>query len=96
MSYNITEPTFTELKKIFDDEVADWESVCPYLLNDENGQKTKEIRKNGTTVMQRRDEMLREFLKQSRPTWKRVINALRDGRYDRVADEIEKVLLPIG
>ena len=93
LSFNITEPLYTELKKIFDDKVDDWESVCPYLINDEDGQRTKEIRKDGTTVMERRDEMLRVFLQQSNPTWQGVINALREGKYNKTADEIEKALL---
>ena len=93
MAYNITEPKYTELKKIFDDQVDNWESVCPYLINDEDGQQTREIRKNGTTVMERRDEMLTVFLKQSNPTWQKVINSLREGRYNKVADDIEKALL---
>ena len=43
------------------------------LTNDEDGQKTREIKKNGTNVQERRDEMLTVFLKQSTPTWQKVI-----------------------
>ena len=84
------------MKKIFDDKVGDWKSVCPYLINDEDGQKTREIRKNGTNVEERRDEMLTVFLKQSTPTWQKVIDALREGKYNSVADDIKEALLAIG
>ena len=85
-------PKYTQLKKKFE-KVADWESICPFLINDDNGQRTKEIRRNGRDVEERRDEMLMVFLKESNPTWKKVIEALRAGRYNNLADEIEGELL---
>ena len=85
-------PTFQELKKKFE-RVADWEGVCPYLINDDDGQKTKQIRKNRSDIDEKRDEMLLTFLQQvTNPTWRHVLAALRDGKYTNLADEIEKEL----
>ena len=91
ISFVIIEPTWNTLLKIFNG-VADWDAVCPHLLNDTTGQKTKEIRKNRTDVDGRRADMLVEFLKQSNPTWRDVVSALRDGNYNNLADQIEKDL----
>lgn len=86
------EPSFPELKKKFE-RVADWEGVCPYLINDDDGQMTKKIRRNRGDVDQKRDEMLETFLQEvSNPTWRHVLAALRDGKYPNLADEIEKEL----
>ena len=70
-------------------KVVDWESVCPYLLNDDDGQKTYQIRRNNVDLEGRRDDMLREFFKQPNPTWKDVVQALRAAKYNSLADEIE-------
>ena len=80
-----------QLKNKFN-EVADWESICPYLINDDTGQRTKTIKRNGKDVEEMRDEMLRAFLKETNPTWRKVIEALRAGRYNNLADSIEKEL----
>ena len=72
--------------------VADWESICPYLINDYTGQKTEAIRRNNKDVEGRRADMLREFLKGSDPTWEKVIEALRAGMYSNLAHSIEKEL----
>ena len=71
------------------ENVADWESVCPYLLNDDDGQKTYRIRRGNVNLEGRRDKMLREFLNQPNPTWKDVVQALRAARYNNLADKIE-------
>ena len=84
--HHITVPDFRELKKKFE-KVADWESVCPYLLNDDDGQTTQDIKRNGGRI-----EMIQRFLRESNPTWKRVIEALRNGNYHNLADVIEKEL----
>ena len=84
-------PALTTLLKIFNG-VADWDAVCPHLLNDTTGQRTKEIRKNHTDVDGRRADMLVEFLKRSNPTWRDVVSALRNGNYNNLADQIEKDL----
>lgn len=89
--YLKTEPKFTELARKFG-TVADWETICPYLIDDDTGQRTREIAKNHMDVAGRRDEMLRLFLMKSNPTWRDVVEALRAGRYDNLADEIEKEL----
>ena len=91
ISFVIIVPALTTLLKIFKG-VADWDAVCPHLLNDTTGQKTKEIRKNQTDVDGRRAEMLEKFLKQSNPTWRDVLSALRDGNYNNLAGQIEKDL----
>ena len=91
ISFVIIVPALTTLLKIFKG-VADWDAVCPHLLNDTTGQKNKEIRKNHTDVDGRRADMLREFLKRSNPTWGDVVSALRDGNYNNLADQIEKDL----
>jgi len=52
----MTGPTFPVLKKKF--EGVSWETVCPFLLNDDDGTKTKEIDKNHRDVSQKCDEML--------------------------------------
>ena len=70
-------------------KVDDGESVCPYLLNDDDGQKTYQIRRSNVDLECRRDDMFREFLKQPNPTWKDVVQALRAARYNSLADEIE-------
>lgn len=75
------------------EKVADWEIVCPYLIDDDDGQRTKSIKKNHQDVEGRRQEMLQVFLQEKRnPTWKDVLDALRAGRYNNLADEIEKDL----
>ena len=91
IGFVIIEPTLPDLLKRFKG-VADWNVVCPYLLNDTTGQKTKAIEKNHTDVDERRTEMLREFLKNSNPTWRDVVRALRDGSYNNLADQIERDL----
>ena len=86
------EPKFQDLKRKFE-RVADWEAVCPYLINDDTGQMTKQIRKSNGEIDEKRDEMLRSFLKSvPNPTWRLVVAALRDGKYTNLADEIEKEL----
>jgi len=69
-----------------------WRSVCPYLLKDTDGAKTEEISMMQGSVEVQRNEMLRKFLKMSNPTWKKVVDALRSGGYEKVADNIEKDL----
>ena len=91
ISFDITVPTLPDLLRIFKD-VADWNKVCPHLLNDTIGQKTKEIRKNHMDVDGSRTEMLEEFLKTRNPTWRRVVSALSDGNYGNLAEEIKKGL----
>ena len=44
------------------------------------------------SVREKRDEMLRRFLEMSNPTWKKVVDALRLGNYDNLADDIESEL----
>ena len=84
----LTEPEFSDLELKFE-KVADWESVCPYLLKDDDGQKTYQIRRSNIDLEGRRDKMLKEFLKQPNPTWRDVVQALRIARYNNLADEIE-------
>ena len=79
------------MKRKFE-KVADWESICPYLLNDEDGQKTRHIRISSRDVDSRRNEMLQEFLEQPSPTWKDVVLALKAGRYNNLADELQREL----
>ena len=74
------------MKKKFE-KVANWESVCPYLINDDDGQKTEDIKKNGG-----KSEMINRFLRESNPTWNRVIEALRNANYGNLANSIEKEL----
>ena len=91
ISFIIIEPTFPDLLKRFEG-VANWDAVCPYLLNDTTGAKTIKIRKNHSDVDGSRAEMLVEFLKKSNPTWRDVVSALRDGNYKNLADKIERDL----
>ena len=87
----IVGPKFPELKRKFE-TIANWEAVCPYLLNDDDGQKTKKIKIDNADVDGRRTKMLQEFLEQSNPTWRDVVSALRAGRYNNSADQIEHEL----
>ena len=87
----ITEPNLLKLLPYFE-RVADWDKVCPYLLDDNDGQMTRKIEKNNKDVDGMRKEMLDEFLKKSNATWRNVVSAMRAGRYNSLADEIEKDL----
>ena len=40
----------------------------------------------------RRTEMLEQYLKESNPTWRGVVSALRKGNYNNLADQIVKDL----
>ena len=73
------------------DEVAKWDDVCPFLLNDATGAKTSMISDNNHgNVARCRKEMLGTFLQEiSNPTWQDVVNALRNGKYNNLADRIE-------
>ena len=79
------------MKRKFE-RITDWEAVCPYLLNDIDGQKTKKIKIDNADVDSRRTKMLEEFLEQPNPTWRDVVLALRAGRYNSSADQIEHEL----
>jgi len=59
------------LKKKFE-RVPNWDSVGPYLLDDDLGTKTEEINRSYQTVPEKRDEMLRRFLQMCNPTWKKL------------------------
>jgi len=85
----MTEPSFPVLKTKFE-RVPNWDTVCPFLLVDNDGTITEGIDRNNTTVPQKRAEMLRKFLQMSDPTWKKVLDALRAGSYNNLADEIER------
>jgi len=76
------------LKKKFV-RVPHWDSVCPFLLDDDNGTKTEEINRDHHTISEKRAEMLNQFLQMSNPTWKKVLDALKSGSYNNLADEIE-------
>jgi len=69
-----------------------WQSVCPHLLDDKDSTKTKEISMMHGGVKEKRDEMLGSFLGMSNPTWEKVVNALRSGGYNNLADDIESEL----
>ena len=84
----MTGPTFKELQKKFE-RVPNWWSVCPFLLDDDDGQKTEDIDRMNNGVSEKRDAMLRKFLRMPNPTWKKVLYALREGSYSYLADEIE-------
>jgi len=84
----MTGPKFPVLMKKFE-KVSHWKSVCPFLLDDDNGTITEDIYKNHPTIFDQRAEMLRRFLQMSNPTWKKVLDALKLGYYSDVADEIE-------
>ena len=88
ISFTITEPKFTELKEKFEG-VADWDRVCPFLINDDDGQKTKQIKKKQKYVADRHTEIIKDFLRQPHPTWRDVVEALRAIKYTSLADEIE-------
>jgi len=77
------------LKKKFV-RVPNWDSVCPYLLDDDDGTKTEEIDRDHHSILEKRVEMLRQFLQMSNPTWKKVLGALRSASYNNLADEIER------
>ena len=94
ISILITELRLTDLKQKFQ-KAADWESVYPYLLNDDDGQKTQQIRRgNGVDVDDKRTKMLWEFYSNpiQLPTWRDIVLALRAGRYNNLADELEHEL----
>ena len=81
------------MKTYFDEIAANWDSICPYLINDDNGQKTKHIRKNCGNVAERCDEMLTVFLSEIRnPTWRFVLEVLRKRKHEPLADKIEREL----
>jgi len=88
----MTVPEFPELVTWFK-RVPQWQSVCPYLLDDKDGSKTKEISMiHGDVVELQRNEVLTRFLAMSNPTWKKAVDALRSGGYKNLADNIEKDL----
>ena len=91
ISIVIIEPQFSDLKQKFE-RVANWESVCLYLLNDDDGVKTTQIRRGNGDLDGKRTKMLWEFLEQPNPTWRDVVLALRAGRYNNLADEVEHEL----
>ena len=91
ITFVIAGPKFPELKRKFE-QITDWEAVCPYLINDIDGQKTKKIKIDNADVDSRRTKMLEEFLEQPNPTWRDVVLALRAGRYNSSADQIEHEL----
>ena len=91
ISFVTVEPTLPDLLERFKG-VADWDAVCPHLLNDTTGQMTKEIKRNHMDVNGRRTEMLEQYLKESNPTWRDVVSALRKGNYNNLADQIVKDL----
>jgi len=86
----ITEPEYPNLVTWFK-SVPRWQSVCPYLLDDKDGTKTEEISLMHGGIEVQRNEMLRRFLAMSNPTWKKVLDALRSGNYDNLADNIEEL-----
>ena len=75
---------------VYFEEVAKWDAVCPFLLKDNTGAKTSIISDNNHgNVARCRREMLETFLREiSDPTWQDVVNALRRGRYNNLADKI--------
>ena len=86
------EPRFLDVMKRFV-RVADWESVCPYLLNDNDGEMTRLIKMNHDDIERRRAEMLERFFNNvPNPTWRHVLAALRQGNYEELANEIEDEL----
>ena len=87
----ITEPKLTDLLLKFK-KVAEWNKVCPFLLEDDNGHKTREIEKNHKYVDDMRQEMLQQFLNKANPTWGDVVSALRLANYENLAREIEDEL----
>jgi len=87
----MTEPVYPELVMRFK-SAPRWQSVCPYLLDDKYGSKTEEISMKYGGVEVQCNEMLRRFLEMSNPTWKKVVDALRSGGYNNLADNIEKEL----
>jgi len=86
----MTEPEYPKLVTWFK-RVPQWQCVCPYLLDDKDGTKTAGIMMN-EDVKDKCDEMLRRFLMMSNLTWKKVVDALRSGGYNNLADEIEHEL----
>lgn len=67
--------------------------MCPFLIKDDSGQRTRRIAKNHDDVEGCRQEMLQVFLREKpNPTWRDVVNALKDGSYDNLAKEIEQDL----
>ena len=73
------------------EEVAKWDDVCVFLLKDDTGAKTSTISYNNRDNVARcRKEMLETFLQDiSNPTWQDIVNALRKGKYNNLADKIE-------
>ena len=88
VSFVMTGPDFSDLMQKFKC-VVDWESVCPFLINDVDGQKTKQIKKQNDSVDDRHAEMLQEFLRQPHATWRDVVEALKAGKQRTLAAEIE-------
>ena len=84
--FTTTEPKFTQLIPTFE-KVVDWERLCPFLIDDVTGQKTKKIKNNPGDIDAKHLEMLQEFLKRSNPSWEDVVDALRLGTYTNLADE---------
>ena len=79
---------------LYFDEVAKWDAVCPFLLKDKTGAKTTTINDNNHgNVARCRKEMLQTFLQEiSNPTWKDVVEALRKGKHNNLANRIEEDL----
>ena len=91
LDLSLTGPNFSDLMKKFE-SITDWDLVYPFLVNDVDGQKTKQIKKKENNINDRCAEMLQEFLRQPHPTWRDVVEALRAGNHGNLADEIERDL----
>ena len=86
------EPGLMDLRMKFA-RIADWEGVCPYLLNDDTGEKTRQIRMSHHDIEECREEMINMYFRhEPYPTWQHVLAALRYGNYSNLANEIETEL----
>ena len=73
------------------EKVVEWKLLAAYLLNDEDGSKTKQIEKTfHGDVADCRIEMIRLFFRSGDVTWQSVLTALRKAGYKNLANEIEK------
>ena len=65
----------------------------PPPANDDDSQKTKQIKKNFSDIDEKHGEILMMFMRElPNPTWCHVLAALREGKYTNLADKIKDKL----
>jgi len=78
----------------FLERVANWKTLCVFLLDDFDGYIVRRIEKsNHHDVEGCRAAMIREFLKRGECTWEKVLWSLRRAGFRNLASDIENQLI---